>query len=187
MAMFKKSSKPNDPKKKGGILGALGIQTEAVPTESDHRDKDREKNIRLAWKYLRSRIDLSIHEYYRSGKFTKLEEFVERPALDALRQELHTLRSENIFWQQPDRQTLTEPEIVVGPVELNKKGQPTKFTIRERFKDYSVHQRVVDQQLVPDARSDGSERVIEATVTVRNGSEYKLHSVRQVRNATLGG
>jgi hypothetical protein len=38
---------------------------------------------------------------------------------------------------------------------------------------------------VPEARSNGAERVIEATVIVRNGSSYKLHTVRRVAGATL--
>ena len=188
MALFggnKDKRKPQRKSGRGGFLSALGVKTEPVATVADKKVAEREEQIKVAWKYLRSRIDLAIHEYYRSGTFEKLEEFVERPALDALKQELHALRSENIFWQQPKRQAATEPEYVVVHVELNKQKQPVKFVIRERFKDFSLHQRVVDGELVPESSAPGTERVIEATVSVRDGSSYKLHSVRQVRSASL--
>jgi hypothetical protein len=187
MALFKKdSSKQKAPaKKKGGVLGALGIQTEAVPTEQDKQTVEREKNIILAWQFLRTRIDVATHDYYRTGNFSKMEEFVERPALDAIKQHLNELRSSNILWSQPDRKAATQWSFKVMNVEMNKKNQPVRFVIRERYKDYSRHQLVVNGQLTEGTRARGEERVIEATVTVRNGTDYKLHSVRQVREATL--
>lgn len=185
MAFMKRGKQTSGPKQKKGFLDIVGVKTEKVATEEDKRGQEMDQNIMLAWKYLRSRIDLAVHEYYRTGKFTKVEQYVERPALDALKQELHTLRAADIYWQQPDRQSTTEPHVTVVSKELNKRGQPTKFVIQERFRDFSVHQRVVDGSLVPDARADGDEHVIQATVTVRNGAEYRLHSVIKVRGAAL--
>jgi hypothetical protein len=172
-------------KKSGGFAAALGIKTEAVPTATDKVKDERQKKIQLAWDYLRDRIDKSIHDYYRTGTFDRLEQFVERPALDALKSELSELKAQNIYWHQPDRTVTTQRQIKVISEELNKRGQPTRFVIQERFKDFSVHQRIEPGQLVPEARAPGTERVILATVNVNNGHEYKLHSVILDKGASL--
>ena len=193
MALFRKGNKPKPARKGGpggGILSAIGITTEPAATEADKKKAEREEQIKAAWWYLRNRIDGAIHDYYKTGTFSKLEQFVERPALDLFKQELHSLRAANIFWQQPHRKTATEPTYTVVHVDFNKDKQPTRFVIRERFRDFSVHQRVVrrdgEQVLIPDSSAPGTERVLEATVTVTGGSSYMLHSVRRVRSATLG-
>jgi hypothetical protein len=191
MALFGKKEKDQQPQRKpakrGGLLSAIGVKTEVVATEKDKKGDDMKEKVVLAWQYLRKRLDDSILDYYKTGEFTKLEEFAEQPILNALKQELYTLRAANIFWEQPERRIQTQPVIVVGPIDTNSGGQPTKFVIRERFKDFSVHKLVVDDNLVPHSRANGEERVIEAVVSVRDGSKYKLHSVRQVRSAVISG
>jgi len=180
----KKGSGPSKDKK--GFLDRLGVHVEKVPTPAQERNIDAEDKIKKAWVYLRARIDAGINNYYRKGEWDQLEEFVERPALDALKQELHALRSDNIYWEQPDRKTATEPHLTVMEVKNDVEGRPSEFTIRERFLDFSVLSRVENRSLSPLARSEGTERVIEAVVSVREGSKFKLRSVRQVSGATLG-
>lgn len=173
-------------KKSGSFLDRIGLHVEKAPTPQEERSRERDEQIKAAWVWLRKSIDKGINHYYRSGSFEQLERVVDRPALDALQNELHELRSDNIYWEQPNRQTATEPVITVQDVKMGTDRGISEFTIRERFKDFSTHQRVVDNKLVPDAVANGKERVIEAVVSVRGGSDYKLRSVRQVSSAMLG-
>lgn len=171
--------------KKGGLLKAIGINAEAAPTDDALVKKDRHNKIELAWVFLRDRIDKATHEYYRSGSFQQLEQFVERPALDAMKEELTRLREEGIYWHQPDRPVHTNPQFEVVSEQLNKNGQPTRFVIQERFIDHSAFYLIDGSELQPLAANEGEERVVRATVNVRGGSEFRLHSVIEIKSATL--
>lgn len=163
----------------------MGVKAEAAPTEDAVVEKDRHKKIELAWVFLRDRIDKAIHEYYRSGSFQQLEQFVERPALDSMKEELVRLREQNVYWHQPDRPVHTNPQYKVISEQLNKNGQPTSFVIEERFIDQSAFYIIDDRELQPLSVNEGHERVIRSTVHVRGGSEFLLHSVIEVRSASL--
>src|ERR1035437_9573209 len=95
MSLLSKSSK----KKKGGLLSMIGVNSKPAPTHKDLKLEERNEMLKKAWEWLRSRIDGGINDYYRCGNFQKLEEIVERPALDSLKQELMRLRTANILWQ----------------------------------------------------------------------------------------
>lgn len=169
------------PKKKGLLDRIPGIQTEAVPTADQQEATERHDKIRMAWQYLRDRIDKATKHYYATGSFDKLEEFVERPALDLMKEHLTRLRNEGVYWEQPTRQQITEPRIRVVSEELNKRGQPTNFIVEERFKDFSVYSRLQgDGTYLQDARADGRERTIQAHVVVRNATDFRLVSVIEV-------
>jgi hypothetical protein len=189
MARFgrKEQAPKSSSKKKGGFARAIGLQTEVVASQEQLQDNEMTKKVIQAWVYLRGRIDAGIQNYYKSGDFAAIEEVVEEPALGALKQQLYLLRSQSIHWQQRGKRIDTNPNFVVGEIETTPKGQPTKFTLRERFNDYSVHNYVVDANTVlPHAVANGEERVIEVVVNVIEGRIFRLHSVRQVRDAVIG-
>jgi hypothetical protein len=171
--------------KRGSLLERVGLQTERVATPSEERDKSRDETIKKAWLYLRGRIDKGIRHYYQTGSWDKLDEFVDRPALDALKQELHTLRQDDIYWEQPDREVNTSPHLTVIDVKTDAEERPIEFVVRERFEDFSVLSHVDGGVATPIAHANGDERVMEVTVSVRDGSKFKLRSVRQVSDATL--
>jgi hypothetical protein len=181
----KKSNKSNSKKKKGGLLRAIGVNAEAAPTDEAVSKRERQSKIELAWVFLRDRIDKASHEYYRSGSFKQLEQFVEKPALDLMKEQLTKLREDNVYWHQPDRQAQTEPRYNVISEQLNKNNQPTSFVIEERFSDHSALYEIAGEELLPLSTNEGQERVIRATVNVRGGSEFLLHSVLEVRSQML--
>jgi hypothetical protein len=169
-------------KQRKGLLGTLGIKAEPLPSSEDKTRDERHKKIAQAWTYLRDRIDRGIAAYFSEGSAQKLAEHVERPALDALVAELDRLRDAGVVgWAQPDRATVTQPQYKVISEELNEAMQPTKFVIEERFKDFSE----LRSRAGATERCPGTERVIQASVSVLRGTEFKLVSVIEVREATL--
>jgi hypothetical protein len=170
-------------KEKGGLMGKLlGVKAKPAPSQDDEERKVRHDRIGRAWAFLRYQIDEAAKEYQSTGSSQKLQQFVERPALDALTKELDKLREAGVVWEQPDRPAVTEPKLEVIDEELNQRNQPVQFVIRERFRDYSV---LHDPQGA-EKRCPGEERVIQATVNITNGTEFTLQHVIEVRSATLG-
>jgi hypothetical protein len=180
-----KPKKKSPKRQKGSLLKAIGIDAEAAPTQDDVQRAERHKKIEQAWDFLRTRLDRCVASYYETGSFEELSQFVERPALDSMKQQLIDMRSKGLYWQMPERKVMTQAKYEVVSEELNKRGQPTQFVIEEHFRDHSEILQITDQGLVPISKSDGVDRVIQATVNVRNGQEFKLHSVIAVLDKTI--
>jgi hypothetical protein len=178
MAIKKKGKKQAG----GGWLEKIGIKAEKLPTEDEHKRAERHATIERVWKYLRDRIDRGAIEYFRTGSTDILREFVGRPALDSMLEELERLRNAGVYWVQPDRGARTNPRYAIISEKLNKNNQPERFVIQERFVDHSVL-RAVDGNA--EKACEGVERVIQATVEVKGGRDFKLLSVIQVKGATL--
>lgn len=174
--------KDSDKPKKKGLLNAIGVKTAKVATPEQEADKQRDDQIKQAWEYLRAMIDKAVLHYYRTGAVDKLAEFVERPALDDLKAKLETLRERQIFWSQPDRRVRTQPkyDVLAEGLVLGKDGHPSQFVIEERSRDFSVHQHYVDGQAEREQQCPGRDRIIRATVNVRNGQDFTLKSLKRI-------
>jgi hypothetical protein len=168
-------------KNKGGFLKMLGIEAEKAPSEEETSKSDRQAKIVLAWKYLRDRIDRGVAEYLQTGDSQILREYVARPTQDTLIAHLDRLRGSGLAWIQPDRVAQTDPQFEVISEELNSKGQPTSFVIRETFSDYSMI-RAADGQ---ERAAGGEKRSIQAKVEVEGGQHFRLLSVIEVKGATI--
>jgi hypothetical protein len=185
MALF---GKKKDGRKKISAAERLGLKVEKVPTQEEAVERGLHDQIILAYGYVRDRIDRGCHHYYRSGSFAKLEEFVGRPALDQMCDRLAMLRSANIYWQQPDRTSRTQPDprVIPSGLKLDSDGRPLEFVVEERFLDFSVHKRLSEGgRFTIDGQCPGTPRAIQSKVTVRNGNEFKLVEVIEVKGATL--
>ena len=186
MARAKKNTNPapKKPAKKGGfsLLNAIGVKTEAKPTDSDRARAEIHATCEDGYWFLRQMIDKAIMDFYKTGSFDKLEQFVDRPALDAMREKLGELRERQILWMQPDR-SKRKPhlKIVESGLVLNRQGLPTRFVVEERFVDRSVHQFFEGGQPTQALECPGRERTIRATVDVRDGEHYTLRSVTEIR------
>ena len=169
-------------RKRRSFTDMIGIKTEAKPSEVEIAREEIEATCKDGYWFLRQMIDRAIVDFYQTGSYARLEEFVERPALDALKEKLNDLRSRKIAWVQPDR-AKRKPRLDVVPagLVLNKAGLPTRFVIEERFVDRSQHHHFVGGQVDRTSECPGRERTIRATVDVRNGQDYTLRSVVEVR------
>ena len=174
-------------KDKPSAAERFGLKIEKVATQEEVTKQALHDDIILAYGYVRDRIDHGCNAYYRTGEFSKLEEFVGRPALDMMVDRLQALRSANIYWQQPNRAGRTQPEMRVIPagLKLDPEGRPLEFIVEERFLDFSVHKRLVDGQFVTDAECAGAPRAIQSKVVVRDGRDFKLVEVIEVKGATI--
>lgn len=172
---------PKPKKSRKSFADMLGLKTEAKQTENDKAQAEIQRLCEDGYWFLRQMLDRAVVDFYRTGEFTKLEELVERPALDALKAQLSDLRSRRILWVQPER-SKRKPKLTVIPTGLvtNRRGQPTRFIIEERFVDRSVHQYYVKDEADHQEECPGRERVIRATVDVHNGQTFKLRSVAAV-------
>jgi hypothetical protein len=168
-------------KNKGGFLKMLGIEAEKAPSEEETGKAERQAKIVLAWKYLRDRIDRGVSEYLQTGNSQALQEYVARPAQDTLIAHLDGLRGSGVSWAQPDRPTQTSPEYEVVSEQLNSKGQPTAFVIRETFSDYSILRAANGQE----RQADGGKRSIQAKVEVEGGQHFRLLEVIEVKGKTI--
>lgn len=187
MSLFSSSSKQrgkNKPKSKGGLLSTLGITVEQTGGEHDE-ERDLLKRLEVHWTYLRGQIDKAVANYYETGEFRMLELYAERPALDLLREELGNLRERGIVWSMPNRKQKAQTQVTVVSRNLNAQGIPTEFVVRERFRDFSVYQLYDGERALEEARADGDETVIEATVRVHRGSKCTLTNVTLIPEAAL--
>lgn len=158
----------------------LGIEAEKAPSEEDVHREERHRKIVLAWKYLRDRIDRGSYEYLRSGDSRPLQDFVTRPALDSLIAHLDKLREHELFWEQPERMTRTEPRYEVISEQLDSKNQPTTFIVQETFSDRSVLSGAGMEKAAP-----GDTHSIQAKVEVIDGQHFRLLSVIEVKGKTI--
>lgn len=166
-------------KKKGGILDSLGVSTEVVATPEDQATKNRHATMESIWVYLRDQIDKAIHDYYVSDSFSKLEDLIDRPAIDALKADLQALKADDVYWHQPNRKTETNRVIKIVKEELNKKGFPTQFQVEETWNDFSVHRRIKKNENSLDllSRAPGHERKLLITINIIGGETYRVESI----------
>lgn len=174
----------------GKALGAVGVKAEAMPSPEDTETASRHQTMVLAWQYLRHMIDKGVKEFYSTGNSPLLEQFVERPTLDALKAYLTNLRAQNIYWEFPKRRAASDQQISVIEEQLDTKRSPIQFTVRERFKDSSFFQLVElgpsGETHVVDARvGEGTERAILATVKVISDSAFQLISISRADHAVM--
>lgn len=175
----------------GRGLAKLGVNSEQVKSKDEQAADERHTNILLAWQYLRHMIDKGVKEYYATGVSPILEQHVERPTLDALREHLSELRSQGIYWEQPKRRVATSPQPTIVDEHLDSEGVPVQFTIRERFRDFSLFQQLEqdpmtnETRIVDERRAEGTERAILATVKVLGDENFRLVTVERATDATF--
>jgi hypothetical protein len=174
----------------GKTLGAVGVKAEALPSAADAEAIARRQTMVLAWQYLRHMIDKGVKEFYSTGSSPLLEQFVERPTLDALKNYLTDLRSQNIYWEFPKRRAASAQQITVIEEQLDAKKNPMQFTVQERFRDSSFFQLVElgpgNETHVVDARvGEGTERAILATVKVISDSAFQLISLSRADHVVI--
>lgn len=164
---------------------AFGVDIAEAPSEEDEAAQRREANIKLAWDWLRQRLDLDIEHYFKTGSTSKLEQHCVAPALDRIVTQLEAMRSRGLVWRQPERQVRTQRELEVLEMELDAQGKlPTMFIIQEAFTDRSVLEQVDASGIVAASNeAHGVRRVLQATVICPGATDYRLRDVRQV---TLG-
>lgn len=179
---------------KGGLmgraLGAAGVQVEEIPTAADNVGRERQETIILAWQYLRAMIDKGVKEFYAAGSSPLLDQHVERPTLDLLKDHLTQLRAQGIYWEQPKRRSSTQPQVKVIDEHLDAEGVPVQFTVQERFRDFSLFQQVEFDasgapQVVDERRREGREVAINATVKVMGDDLFRLVAVERADHVIL--
>lgn len=192
----KRAAKPAKAGKaeKGGRLGkalsAAGVQVEEIPTAADNIGRERQETIILAWQYLRAMIDKGVKEFYAAGSSPLLDQHIERPTLDLLKDHLTQLRAQGIYWEQPKRRSSTQPQVTVLDEHLDNEGVPVQFTVQERFHDWSLFQQVEFDasgapQVVDERRREGREVAINATVKVMGDDLFRLVTVERADHVIL--
>jgi hypothetical protein len=185
----KQQAKQQGGRRLGGLLEKAGVQAEALPSDEERAVRERHNTIIMAWQYLRAMIDKGVKEFYASGEAHLLEEHVERPTLDALKDHLNQLRLQGVYWEQPKRRQSTQPDIKVVDEQLDAENIPVEFTIQERFYDFSLLQKVefddagTPRGVVDEARGDGQQLVLHARVKVVGDQLFRLVSVERVDHA----
>jgi hypothetical protein len=200
-AKEKKARAPKQVKQKavqaesGGRLGRAlkkvpGVEAEALPSDEERLARERHQTIIMAWQYLRAMIDKGVKEFYAQGDSPLLEEHVERPTLDALKNHLTDLRAKGIYWEQPKRRQSTHPEVKVIDEQLDGDNIPVEFTVEERFYDFSLFQQIEfdaagGPRVVDERRGEGSQVVLKAKVKVEGDQGFRLVSIERVDHAVL--
>lgn len=168
-------------KKKKGFLSLLGIEAEKAPSDDDKAKAERQAKIILAWQYLRDRIDRGVLEYLQSGDSEIIRSHVAQPVQEKMIRHLDNLRSNGLLLEQTDRSTRTKPRFEVVSEQLNSKGMPTMFVIRERFTDFAALRAANGQE----NSAGGQDRAIQAKVEVEDGQHFRLLDVIEVKGATI--
>jgi hypothetical protein len=168
-------------KKKKGFLSLLGIEAEKAPSTDEKAKAERQAKVVLAWQYLRDRIDRGVLEYLQSGDSQIIRDHVAQPVQGKMIDHLDRLRANGLVLQQPDRSTRTKPRFEVVSEQLNAKGMPTSFVIRENFTDFSVLQATNGQE----SSAGGRDRAIQAKVEVEDGQHFRLLEIIEVKGATI--
>jgi hypothetical protein len=180
-----RDDKPQQPRpakssKKRGVLGAIGVETEAVKTADRAQAEKNRHNAQRVWKYLRdTALDKALAHYYETGDFSALEEVAEGPALAALKAQHSKIREQGFATYQPDRgETDAEVRVVGDPV-TDAQGHVTQFTVQETFNDYAIDAaRDSSGALEPVSQADGSRARVRVIVNVyANGSQFKIYQV----------
>lgn len=182
-------NKPAKQQQKGlfGLLKKVGVEATPAETPADIERLADEKKIKEAWIYLRSQIDRAVHQFYaENGSFTALEEVVDRPALDAIKEHLIRLRENRTYWQQPNRAAETilpgHNDQIIEVIDRKPPDPPklTEFTIQERFIDKSAEYEIAGDQLEFRRRNPGQQRILQCKVAVSQGRYFRLKTVHVI-------
>lgn len=167
----------------GGLLEALGVSKEAAKTPKSVEEEQLLQQIQQAWQFLRGRIDKAAREYFldKDPQMSMLRKYVEQPALGRMEEWLTSLKQQGLVWAQPKRKNSTDPQFKIIDVQKNAKGRPTRFIVRERWTDKSVFARVDENKNpIAERESEGVERVVEVTVNVIGGRDWRLASIERI-------
>jgi hypothetical protein len=184
----KKQEKKQKEKKKskdggglfGGILGKVGVDVEKDDSVDEAKIKERRMMIFKTWEWVRKEVDRGSQLYLQNGDPAVLQEYVARPAYDAMIAHLDSLAKQGILWAQPERKIKTEAKLEFVSEKLNSQDQPIEFIVRERFRDFSVYRTSGGDVVAP-----GREHVIQGKIEVKNGDQFKLISVTEIKEASL--
>ena len=160
------------------LVRAVSASPELSASERAEQDREEQQLqlITQAWRVLRHEIDVAVDDYYRTGKWTKLEAAVREPILGAMKAHLVDLRKQHVVWTQPKRRQLTEPHFEIVEAKLAPAGRDEhfRFIVREDFIDRSLIQLWEDGKPVDEMPIPNRPTAIEATVAVLKGNRYCL-------------
>lgn len=165
------------------IRGAVGVERQPATTAEDRTAAQRHQKIEVAWRWLRTALDRAIDEYFQTGSLSRLEAYMESPALERLVSQLEVMRAQGIGWSQPDRTARSKStEVRVISERLDSKGLlPVEFVVQESFVDKSLLVQYDERgQVIDQVQSPGERRVLQATVVCLGAQEYRVREVRQV-------
>ena len=110
----------------GGILEKVGVDVEKDDTADVAQSKERRELIFKTWEWVRKEIDRGSQLYLQNGDPSVLQEYVARPAYDAMIAHLDSLASQGIIWSQPERKSKTGAKLEFISEKLNSQDQPVE-------------------------------------------------------------
>lgn len=176
----KQEERKEKPKKTPGFIKKLGVKVEKAPTKDDEKAVKRHAEEREVWNYIRHQIDIGVKAYIETGDTRILKEYVKGSAYQTMIEKLDVLKNSGVTIEDNPNAIAERKEnrFEVVAERLNPNGQPSQFTLRERFADKTVF-KTADGRT---SSAGGAERAIQATIDVE-GDSYQLSSVVRVHGA----
>jgi hypothetical protein len=162
---------------RSSLFKKIGVKVEKAPTEDDERALKRHAEEREVWNYIRHQIDLGSQTYLATGETKILSEYLRGSAYQAMIDSLNKLKVAGIKIQENPNAIAERKNnrFEIVNERLNPNGQPSQFTLRERFQDNTVFYTDDGRQ----SAANGAERTIQATIDVE-GQNYQVSSVVRV-------
>lgn len=167
------------------LLSVVGMEGEPAPTAEDERDSAYEKQMEMAWQWLRSHaLDRAIREFFETGRFDRLRTYAEGPAAERLCAHLSSMREQGIVWVPSSPEDRAAATVTIVSHNRDPKTNAIKdFVVQESFLDRSRIAYVDENGTLVEADNgaDAPERrVMQAHVICDGPQSYKVHELRQV-------
>lgn len=167
------------------LLGAVGFDAEPAPTAEDEREREYNEQMVMAWRWLRSHaLDRTISEYFATGRFDHLNEYVIGAAGEHLRAHLSAMREQGIAWKPSSPKQRQDSEVTIVASQYNNEGGVQSFIVQESFLDYSTIAYVNEQGQVVGTNeanlTNPERRVLHARVICDGPQNYRLSELKQV-------
>lgn len=167
------------------LLSAVGMDAQPAPTAEDEREREYNDQMIMAWRWLRSHaLDRTIAEYFATGSFEHLNEYVVGTAGEHLRAHLAAMREQGIAWRPSSPKQRQDAEVTIVASQYNRDGGVQAFVVQESFLDHSTIAYVNEHGQVIGTNEDNltnpERRVLHAKVICDGPQTYRLSELKQV-------